>query len=235
MSQPAADLPRFVQIIGRYRALVGTLAALGVLAGAIFAALNPPVFTSQALVLMAAPCPNGAICGGPAFSPYYRGPRLLQSLPRDVQIQALPGNVLSVTATAGTPAQAEATASAAACGYLSYADSLSYPGGQASARILEPAAGATGTPPLVRLLGDALLGAVFGALLGVIAALGGSGATIDTMGAPPGYDVGEGAERAGQETGYAPAGLSLEQMGLAYVRQRAALGGAPDKSEPGPP
>ncbi len=192
MSQQEADVPRFVQVIGRYRALVGIMVVLGLLGGAIFAAVNPPVFTSQALVLMAPPssCPVGAICGGPAFSLGYRGPRLLQSLPRGVQIKFLPGDYLSVTATGGTPAQAEATAEDAAISYLSYAVSLSYPGWPGAARILEPATSASGTAPMKLLFDDALLGAVFGLLLGVIAALAGGWSTIDAPAVPAGYDVG---------------------------------------------
>jgi hypothetical protein len=197
MSQPTSDLPRFVRIIGQYRALVGIMTMLGLLAGAVFAALNPPVFTSQALVLLpAVPCPVGAICGGPAFAPDYLGARLLRSLPADVRITPLAGNVLSVSATAGTAAGAEAAANAAGRGYLAYEDSLSYSSGQASAPVLVPATRATGTAPLIRLLDDALLGAVFGALLGVIAALGGGGASIDTLAAPPVFGGGEEQDRA---------------------------------------
>jgi hypothetical protein len=89
MSQPASDLPRFVQIIGRYKALVGVLAALGLLGGAVFAALNPPVFTSQALVLLTPSCPAGAICGGPQFVSDDIGPRVLQPLPSGVRVASL--------------------------------------------------------------------------------------------------------------------------------------------------
>ncbi len=192
MDQPAPDLPRFVQIIGRYKALVGILAALGLLAGAVFAALNPPVFTSQALVLFTPSCPAGAICGGPNFVSADIGPRVLQPLPSGVQVKSLAGNVLSVSATAGTAAQAEATANAAARSYLVYFDSLIYSSGQTSVPALTLATTATGTPPLIRLRDDALLGAVLGALLGVIGALAGSGATIDTPAVPPGFDIGSG-------------------------------------------
>ena len=115
-----------------------------------------------------------------------------------------------------------------------YAVSLSHSSGQASVPILEPATRATGTAPLIRLLDDALLGAVLGALLGVIAALGGSGATIDTLAAPPGYDVGEEEERAGQETRYASTGVSLEQLALEYVSRRTAGDSPLDRSEAGP-
>jgi hypothetical protein len=192
MSQPASDLPRFVQIIGRYRALVGLLAALGLLAGAVFAALNPPAFTSQALIRLTPSCPAGAICGGPQFVSDDVGPRVLQPIPSGVQVKSLAGNVLSVSATAGTAAQAEATANAAARSYLAYFDALIYSSGQTSVPALAPATSATGTAPLMRLRDDALLGAVSGALLGVIAALAGNGGTIDPPAAPRGYDVGGG-------------------------------------------
>ncbi len=191
MSQQVADTPRFAQIIGRYSALVGMMALLGLLGGAVFAAVNPPVFTSRALVLMAPPsCPQGAICGGPLFSPGHLEARLLQSPPSGVQAKLLPGNYVRVTAKAGTPAQAEATAEAAAVSYLSYDVSASYPGWPGSARILEPAMSASGTPPLTVLRDDVLLGGVSGLLLGVIAALAGGGSTIDSPAAPPGYDIG---------------------------------------------
>jgi len=245
MSQQASDGPRFVQILGRYRALIGIMAAFGLLAGAVFAALNPPVFTSQALVLLPAwPCPAGAICGGPAFAPAGPasiGARLLQSLPVGVQIEPVAGNVVLVRATAGTAAQAEATTAAAARSSLAYADSLSYPGEQASAQILQPATRATGTAPLIRLRDDVLLGAVFGALLGFIAALAGSAATIDPPAAPLGYDVGgeknragQETRRAGQETRYVSTGVPLQQIALEYANGRATRDSTLDRFEAGP-
>ena len=232
MNQQAADLPKFVQILRRYRALVGLMAALGVLGGAIFAVLNPPVFTSQALVIFpASSCPAGAICGGPMFAPdksAFVGARLLQSLPGGVQVKPIAANGLLVSATAGTAARAEAITNEAARSYYAYAESMSYPGEQAAAQIFEPATRATGTPPLVRLRESLLLGAVFGALLGVIAALGGGGATIDPPTVPRGYDTGGEMNRAGQETRYASTGVPLQQAALDYVNGRAAPDSAGD-------
>jgi hypothetical protein len=196
MNQQPSDSPRFVEILRRYRALIGLMAALGLLAGALFAVLNPPVFTSQATVILpASDCPAGAICGGPLFAPdrsAYLRAKLLQSLPSGVRVKPVGANGLWLSATARTAAQAEAVTNAAARRYFAYAQSLNYPGEEVAAQI-EPATSATGTAPLIRLRVDLLLGALSGALLGVIAALGGSGATIDTPNAPPGYDTGRAA------------------------------------------
>ena len=52
MSQQALDLPRAVQTVRRYRILVGIMAVLGLLVGAAYATLNPPMFTGTALVLL---------------------------------------------------------------------------------------------------------------------------------------------------------------------------------------
>lgn len=194
MNQPPSDSPKFVQILGRYRVLIGLMAALGLLAGALFAVLYPPSFTSQATVIFpASDCPAGAICGGPLFAPnrtVYLGANLRQSLPSGVEVKSVGANGLWVSATARTAAQAVAATNAATQSLLAYAQSLSYPGEQVAAQISEPATRATGTTSLTRLRVDLLIGALLGVLLGVIAALGGSGALIDTPAVPRGYDIG---------------------------------------------
>jgi uncharacterized protein involved in exopolysaccharide biosynthesis len=52
MSQQALDLRRSVQIVRRHKILVGAVTAFGVLAGAGYGALYPPMFTSTALVAL---------------------------------------------------------------------------------------------------------------------------------------------------------------------------------------
>jgi hypothetical protein len=229
MSDQASDLPRSVQMIGRYKTLIGLLALLGLLGGATFAWLNPPRSTNTALVTFAAPgCPTpGAVCGGATFSPDYIVAGLLKELPSGVRIQVMPGNVLSVSAVGGTAAQAEAAANAAARSYVAYAASLDYLGEQPSAQILQPAATATGTTPPKQVLGDALIGVVFGALVGIIAALAGSQTIIDPPTVAQGLAVGEGVWGGGRRTPYASSEVSLEQMAREYVNWRAA----PDISE----
>jgi hypothetical protein len=193
MSEQVPDLPRSVQIIRRYRILVAFMAVLGFLGGIVFGALNPPVSGSKALVVFAPPaCPGGggAICGGPMFSPAYIQARVLQTFPSGVQVKPVTGNVLSVSAVAGTPARAQATAEAAARTFVADAGSLSYLGEQPSAQIIQSATRATGTTTPKQLLGDGLLGAAIGLLIGIIAALAGGQTSIDPVALPRGRGVG---------------------------------------------
>jgi hypothetical protein len=237
MSQQAADLPRSVQIIGRQRTLVGLMAVLGLLVGVIFAALTPSVFTSKALVLAGeSACPGGSICGGPAFSSGAIQPRLPSALPDGVQIKLVTGNVVSVSASAGTAAQAEA----ALDGYLgivgmSAPTSMSYQGGQVPVHLLEPPTAATGTAPAPRLFSGALLGAAFGALLGIIVALAGGRTTIDPLTAPQGFGAGEEAKAVGRGTGYAPTGVWLDQLAREHVERKTALDASLGRSQADPP
>jgi hypothetical protein len=237
MSQQAADLPRSVQIIGRHRTLVGLMAVLGLLVGVVFAALTPSVFTSKALVLVGeSACPDGSICGGPAFSSGAIQPGLPSALPDGVQVKLVTGNVVSVSTSAGTAVQAEA----ALDGYLGIAGmsaptSMSYQGEQVPVRLLEAPTAATGTAPAKGLFGDALLGAVFGALLGIIAALAASRTTIDPLTAPQGFGAGEEDKAVGRETGYAPTGVWLDQLAREHVERKTALDASLGRSQPDPP
>ena len=79
-------------------------------------------------------------------------------------------------------------------------------------RIIQTATSATATTPLKQVAGDALLGAVLGALLGIIAALAGIQAIIDSPALPRGLDIGAGDRGAGQPTRYATNGLTLQQL-----------------------
>jgi hypothetical protein len=208
MSQQASDLPRSVQIIGRYRTLIGLVALLGAFVGIVLAALNPPASSSQALVVFTAPtCPAGGICGGPMFSPAFVQAMLLRQFPSGVQVKPVGGDVVSISVTAGTTVQAEAIADAAAAD----AGSVSYMGEYASVQLLRPATSAAATTPFKQVAGDALLGAVLGALAGIIAALAGSQTIIDSPALSRGLDIGAGDGGAGQPK-YATNGLTLRQL-----------------------
>jgi hypothetical protein len=223
MNQQASDLPRSVQIIGRYRGLIGIAALLGALVGVVFAALNPPVSTGQTLLVFTAPtCPAGAICGGPTFWPGYFDAMLLKEFPSGVQVKPVAENVVSISVAAGTGAGAEAMAAAVAHTYIADAGSVSYMGEHASVQILQPATSATVTTPFKQVAGDALLGAVLGALLGIIAALAGGQTIIDSPALPRTLDVGAGDRGAGRPARYATDGLTLRQLASEYAQRTAA-------------
>jgi hypothetical protein len=222
MSQQAPDLPRSVQIIGRYRALIGLVALLGAFVGIVLAVLNPPASSSQALVVFTAPtCPAGAICGGPMFSPAYVQAMLLKQFPNGVQVKPVGGDVVSISVTAGTTAQAVAIANAASAD----AGSLSYMGESASVQLLRAAPSAAATTPFKQVAGDALLGAVLGALVGIIAALAGSQTLIDSPTLSRGLDIGAGDGGAGEPIRYATNGLTLRQL----ARESALRTNPPDR------
>jgi hypothetical protein len=222
MSQQASDLPRSVQVIGQYKILVGMMALLGLLVGAVFAALNPPGSDSHVVLLFTAPqCPAGAVCGGPMFSLPSTEAGWLATNPGEVQVRNVTGSVLSVSVTARTGAQATALAEAAARSYIGYVGSLSYLGEHASAEVLEPGTASEPVSPK-HLLNGALLGALFGALAGIIVALAAGQAIIDPVTFPEGLGAGEAARGPDPETGYGSTGIPLEQLAREYSSRRAA-------------
>jgi hypothetical protein len=225
MNQQAPDLPRPVQILGRFRTLIGFLAGLGLLAGALFAAFNPSASDSKALLVFAAPsCPQGAICGGPMFSPGYVQAQLAGTFPAGVQIKVTKGNVLSVTVTGKDAAVDQTLANAAAKVYIADTGSLSYMGEHPSAKLFQPATTASAPVSPKRVFDGALLGAVSGLLVGIIAALAGGQTIIDPVALPRSVG-GEGG--GGQGTGDGPNGIPLVQLAADYARRSDDL----DRSE----
>jgi hypothetical protein len=227
MSQQASDLPRFFRVIGQYKALVGLVAVLGLLGGAVFAVLNAPTSpSSNALVMVSAPsCPQGAICGGPMFSPGYVGSKLVEVFPANFHIKFVNGNVLSVTATGGTAVQVIQSD-------IADIPSLSYMGEQPTVKLIDTPTTASAPVSPKRLFGDALLGAVLGLLVGVVAALAAGQAVIDPVTLPRrtglgGQSGGPGQTSGSGQNGWGQTGLSLRQLAADYVKQADDL----DRSE----
>ena len=200
MSEQALNLRRPIQIVRRRKVLVGTAAALGLLVGAIYAALNPPMHTSTALVVVpqavvspaeAAAGSTGSVTGdfGPAgymatqtvvassdpvlsaALPHVSPAMSLTALQHDIQVTSPTEGILSISARGRTAAQAEATANAVARSYVAHVDSAASPVGLVPAQMLDVARTATGMAAAIHLLIFALLGAVCGALIGIIVAL----------------------------------------------------------------
>lgn len=190
MSGQALDLRRSAQIVRRHKGLVGTMLALGFLAGGAYAALNPQMLTSTALVVLPQSAASAAATANGAPDPYTAteeviadsNPVLLGALPNvrpamslnelrsKVQVGSLTADVISVSAKDKVAADAEATANAVAHSYIRYVGSAGSPVGQVPAQLLQSATSATGSP-LKQLAIDALVGAVSGALIGAIIAL----------------------------------------------------------------
>jgi hypothetical protein len=179
MSQSAPDLRSSRHGFRRYGIFVGAAVAASLLAGVTTAAFSSAMVTSTALVALPVttltsvgavviadsdPVLAGAL---PGLSPGTS----LATVQGEVQVTSLTPYVMSVSARAGSAAQAEATANAVAESYIGYAGSAGSPAGHMPAIILQPAASASGAAQLMRLLVGALLGLASGVLIGVIAAL----------------------------------------------------------------
>jgi hypothetical protein len=179
MSQTAPELRSLRQVLRRYGILVGAAVAASLLAGVVTAAFSPARVTSTALVAL----PLSTLTTSAEVAIADSDPVLAGALPRlspgtslgtvrgEVQVRGLTPYVLSVSARAGTAAQAGATANAVAESYIGYAGSAGSPAGHIPAVMLQPAMSASGAAPLMRLLAGVMLGVASGVLTGVIAAL----------------------------------------------------------------
>ena len=195
MSEKALDLRTSTQIIRRHKFLVAFVVVLGILGGAAYAVLKPPMLTSTALVALQEPASlqqsanNNTTGGGTdtftATQEVVAGsyPVLLDALPHvrpamsfdqlrhNVQVGSPSSDIISVNAKGKNAADAEATANAVANSYISYVSSSRSAVGRIQAQLLESASSATGPAPIERTIVYALLGGLAGALIGVIVAL----------------------------------------------------------------
>ena len=179
MSQQALDLRRSAQIVRRHRKIVGIVAALGLLIAGGYAVLHPPKFVSKALVVL----PNSAssiatqvvVAGstpvlqqaqtilGPAVS--------FQTLRDEIQIKSVTTYIISISASAGSASQAEAVANAVARSYAGYVGSPTSVAPHVQVKVFESATTATGGDAILQLFVTAMVGAFFGAVIGIIIAL----------------------------------------------------------------
>ncbi len=179
MSGQALDLRRSAQIVRRYRILVGSLAALGLFLGIGYAMVNPPMLTSNALVVL--PVSNHEVAtqvviaaSDPVLSralPNAVPAMSLDTLRSRVHVSSLTGNILSISAQGRTAAQAQRTTNAVANSYISYVGSPISAIGRVQARLVASATDATGSSALAHLVTFALIGALAGAVVGALAAL----------------------------------------------------------------
>jgi len=178
MSQQGLDLRRSVQIVRRYKILVGAVTLLGIIAGTGYSMLNPPKLTGEALVALPSVGAKMAtqvvvVTSDPVLSkaiPAIGGGITFEKLSTEVTATSLTGNVISIKAADTNGAGAVKIANAVAHSYISYATSDN-PAGAVSAQLLQPAMTATGMNVAKQTVIYALLGLVAGALIGFIIAL----------------------------------------------------------------
>ena len=178
MSGQALDLRSSAQIIRRHKKVVVAGATLGLIAGAGYTALNPPTYSSSALVAVTPSVDTASqpvvVTSAPVLSLARSsvGPGApLGTLKGRVQAQRVAAGLMSVSASGNTPAEAVGTANAVAHSYVVYVSSGSSGAGQLPAEVFQPATAATGTALPTRLLYTGGPGALAGALIGAIIAL----------------------------------------------------------------
>src|SRR5580692_8360242 len=146
MSQENLDLRRSIQAARRHKKLIGGVVALGIILGAGYAYLSPPLLSSTALVVFtdeSSQSSQAAAAGvDPGLAtqvvvaasdpvlvdalPHISLPISLQTLQSRVSVASVnSSNVLSFTATGTTAGQAEATADAVANSYIAYVGAAS--------------------------------------------------------------------------------------------------------------
>jgi capsular polysaccharide biosynthesis protein len=180
MSEQALDLRRSMKIVRRHKIAVSIATLLGLSAGVALVVLSPPTLASSALVVLP---PSAArfittqvvVAGSdPVMTGAIRHldqATSVQALQSRVQVRNLSPTIISISAQGKTAAQAEETANAVANSYVAYLSSAKNASLRMQARVFQPAVNATGTPLRERLALYGLLGALVGALIGVITVL----------------------------------------------------------------
>jgi hypothetical protein len=163
---------------GRHKILLGVFVLLGLLAGAGYAVLKPPMLTSTALVALPPnthdPATQIVIADSdPVLAQALRSIHPAVPLPtlRDrTQAKNVTPTILSVTAQGKTAAEAEGAANAVATSYVAYVSNRRSPPGAVQARVLEPAISTTGRSLTDNLLLMGWIGDLVGLLIGAIVA-----------------------------------------------------------------
>jgi capsular polysaccharide biosynthesis protein len=179
MIQEPLDLKKSLQLVRRHKIIVGAVALLGLLAGAAWPVLRPPMLSSEALVLLPSSTRSVATQAVIASSDPVLSSALarlhpgmtLQTLEDRVQVKSRTATILAISAAGKTATEAKETANAVADSYVAYIRSGNIPGGEIQARVLEPATIATGTSLSSRIAIAAGLGALVGALIAAIGVL----------------------------------------------------------------
>jgi capsular polysaccharide biosynthesis protein len=168
-----SQISRPLQTLRRRKRLIGLVAAAGLLAGAAYATLDPPLLSSTAQIILPTSAPSVPTQvviaeSDPVLSaalPHVSSPVSLTGLRQEIRVKSVTNYVLSVTAKGKTAADAEQTANAVAESYIAYVTPRYSLVGHVTARMLDAATVATGTGLVTAALIKAVLGALIGAVL----------------------------------------------------------------------
>jgi capsular polysaccharide biosynthesis protein len=174
-----SQISRPIQAVRRHKRLISLVAAAGLLAGAAYGVLDPPLLSSTAQVILPASAANVPTQvyiaeSDPVLSaalPHVSPPTSLTGLRHEIQVKSETSYVLAVTAKGKTAAEAEQTANAVANSYIAYVSPRYSPVGHVVAEMLNAATVATGTKIMIAALIKAVLGALIGALVAAVVIL----------------------------------------------------------------
>jgi capsular polysaccharide biosynthesis protein len=179
MSQRSLNARQVVQIVRRNRILVSAVTVFGLLAGAAYSVLSPPLVTSTALVVLpgkAVQTTTQVVIVGsePVLSralPAIHPSMSLQTLKARLNVQIPAAAIISVSVAGGSADQANSAANAVAASYIAYVQNPRSPAGHITAQLLQSATPGTGTGAPVQDALDAVLGALAGLVAGTAAAI----------------------------------------------------------------
>jgi capsular polysaccharide biosynthesis protein len=193
MSQQALDLRTSMHLVRRRKYLVALVMLVAIAGSGAYAKLHPPMLTSTALVVLPQSAAQSAAANNANGSPdpftatqevvagsndvlagavpNIRPVMSIDALRREIQIGSLTPYVISITAKSKVAADAESAANAVAKSYIRYIGSPNSPVGHVNAQLLESPTSAAGPTAMKQLVIYVLLGAVAGAVIGVVLAL----------------------------------------------------------------
>jgi capsular polysaccharide biosynthesis protein len=179
MSDQPLDLRRVVQLLWRRKFLVASAAALGLLAGAGYAARYPPLVSSTALVVLSPTVNDPAtqaviVASEPVLAEAVtklKPDTSLDSLRSQLQVKRPTSTIISINTEGKTAAVAEGAANAVADSYIAFASSGNSPAGRARPHLLQPATSASGTSLPIHMIIIGGFGLLLGTVLGAIGAL----------------------------------------------------------------
>jgi capsular polysaccharide biosynthesis protein len=185
MSQQGMDLRTSVRVVQRYKILVSIFVGVGILAGGAYVVLNPPEFTSEAVIVVAGASP--AVMSTDVVVAQ-SDPVLSQALPQispalslqqlrggAVRVSSLTSSLIQVTGISTSKSGSQSIANEVANSFIGYVVSPNSPVAHQTARIFESASPAKGAGLPGRLITFGLIGAIGGFILGLVIALARNG------------------------------------------------------------